>query len=180
MSQLNAAGEYVTLYDPITGATDGHGRRAEPTPEEQLNRSFNLRQAFEDVKDDMLVDIAGFEASVIKPGSDARDYIQPLRRTIKKRENKRLDYEKCQEKVKKLQRKPGKSAKEDAQIHKAEDELARATEVGTRSRPIWRCPQVGANLCSIRVRRSSKSRTTTSRSRCHPSYTQYSISCLRY
>lgn len=181
MSQLNAAGEYVTLYDPITGATDGHGRRAEPTPEEQLSRSFNLRQAFEDVKGDMLVDIAGFEASVIKPGSDARDYIQPLRRTIKKRENKRMDYEKCQEKVKKLQRKPGKSAKEDNQIHKAEDELARATEVGTHA--ISAHPalsQVGANLCSVRVRRSSKSRTTTSRSRCRPSYTQCSISCLRY
>lgn len=135
ISQLGTAGEYVTLYDPITGATDGHGRRAEPTPELQLNRTFNLRQTCEDAKDEMLTEIQGFEAAIIRPGTDARDHIQPLRKTIKKRENKRLDYEKCAEKVKKLQRKPGKSAKDDAAMHKAEDELARATEVGDTFRP---------------------------------------------
>ncbi|KAL2108664.1 hypothetical protein VUR80DRAFT_3531 [Thermomyces stellatus] len=128
VSQLDTAGEYVTLYDPITGATDGHGRRAEPTPELQLNRTFNLRQAFEDTKDDMLAEIKSFEAGVIRPGTDARNHIQPLRRTINKREKKRLNYEYCSEKVKKLQRKPGKSARDDAAMHKAEDELARATE----------------------------------------------------
>ena len=134
VSQLGTAGEYVTLYDPITGATDGHGRRAEPTPELQLSRTFNLRQALEDSKDDILAEIQAFEAGVIRPGSDAREFIQPLRKTIKKRENKRADYEKCADKVKKFQRKPGKSAKDDAAMHKAEDELARATEVRTRER----------------------------------------------
>lgn len=132
ITQLNTAGEYVTLYDPITGASDGHGRRTEPTPELQLNRTFNLRQAFEDSKPDILTEIQAFEAGIIRPGTDARDHIQPLRKTIKKRENKRLDYEKCAEKVKKLQRKPGKSAKDDAAMHKAEDELTRATEVRCR------------------------------------------------
>lgn len=129
MTQLGAASEYVTLYDPIVGASDGHGRRAEPTPEPLLIRSFNLRQAYADIKDDMVAELSAFEAGVVKPGSDARDAIQPIRRTIKKRENKRLDYEKQQEKVKKLQRKPGKSAKEDALMHKAEEDLERLSEV---------------------------------------------------
>lgn len=131
VTQLGTAGEYVTLYDPITGATEAQGRRAEPAPELQLTRTFNLQQAFETTKDEIFTELQAFEAGVIRPGTDARDHIGPLRKTIKKRENKRLDYEKCAEKVKKLQRKPGKSAKDDAAVHKAEDELARATEVRT-------------------------------------------------
>lgn len=135
MAQLGAATEYVTLYDPIVGASDGHGRRAEPTPEPLLIRSFNLRQAYSDIKDDLVSEMAAFDLDVIKPGNDARDAIQPLRRTIKKRENKRLDYEKQQEKTQKLQRKPGKSVKEDLQMQKAEEDLQRLEEVG-KSNPI--------------------------------------------
>ncbi|CAI4218379.1 unnamed protein product [Parascedosporium putredinis] len=120
MAQLGAATEYVTLYDPIVGASDGHGRRAEPTPEPLLIRSFNLRQAYSDIKDDLVSEMAAFDSDVIKPGNDARDAIQPLRRTIKKRENKRLDYEKQQEKTQKLQRKPGKSTeKPETKHHKS-------------------------------------------------------------
>ena len=145
VTQLGTAGEYVTLYDPIHGATEGGARRSEPAPELQLNRTFNLQRAFEETKDEILTEIQSFEAGVIRPGTEARDSIGPLRKTIKKRENKRIDYERCAEKVKKLQRKPGKSARDDAAVHKAEDELARATEVGdTRSAP----SPIPANLCS--------------------------------
>ncbi|MBE3048307.1 hypothetical protein IMZ48_38545 [Candidatus Bathyarchaeota archaeon] len=140
LSQLGTAAEYVTLYDPISGASDasdgaGPGRRQAAAPELQLTRTFNLRQTLEDNKDELLAEIQTIEAGVIRPGTDARDHIGPLRKTIKKRENKRLDYERCAEKVKKLQRKPGKSAKDDMAMHKAEDELARATEVGAQSTP---------------------------------------------
>jgi amphiphysin len=128
-SQLNTASEFATLYDPIAGASDGHGGRSQPTPELQLTRTFNLRTAFEGAKNDIIADISAFESHVIKPGSDARDFIQPIRKTIKRREAKRLDFEKCQEKARKLQRKPGKSAKEDAQMHKVEEELAHLSEV---------------------------------------------------
>jgi amphiphysin len=143
MTQLGAATEYVTLYDPIVGATDGHGRPAEPTPEMQLVRTFNLRKAYDDLKDDMVAEIAAFDTHVIRPVTDARESIQPLRKTIKKRENKRLDYEKCQEKYRKLQRKPGKSAKEDAQMHKHEEELHRLSEVSLHSQLRSCTPETG-------------------------------------
>jgi hypothetical protein len=124
LSQLAIVTEYYTLYDPIVGASDGHGRDAVTTPELQLHRTFNLRQAYEDLKSELMEEIGQIEERIIKPATDARDCIAPIRRTIKKRENKRLDVERCQDKVNKLQRKVSKTPKEESTLGKAEDELA--------------------------------------------------------
>lgn len=122
--------EYDGLYDPIVGASDGHGRQAAPTPQAQLERTFKLKTAYTELKTEMVGELAMVEDYILKPATDARDCIAPIRKTIKKRENKRLDYEKLQDKALKLQRKPGKTPKEDAALAKAEVEVARAAEVG--------------------------------------------------
>ncbi|KAI1181057.1 hypothetical protein F4777DRAFT_525703 [Nemania sp. FL0916] len=77
---------------------------------------------------DLLEELELIEARVVKPASSAREYIDPMRKTIKKRENKRLDYEKVQDKTTKLQRKAGKTSKEEASLAKLEAELARVAE----------------------------------------------------
>ena len=92
-TQFSIVREYEGLYDPIVGATDGYGRPAVQTPELQLHRTYTLREAYGTLKDDLADEIAAIDSRVIQPATTARDYIQPIRRTIKKRENKRLDYE---------------------------------------------------------------------------------------
>lgn len=124
LSQLAIVTEFYTLYDPIVGASDGHGRDSVATPELQLNRTFNLRQAYEDLKNELMEEIGQIEERIIKPATDARDCIAPIRKTIKKRENKRLDLERCQDKVNKLHRKVSRTPKEESALGKAEDELA--------------------------------------------------------
>ncbi|KAH8884220.1 hypothetical protein GQ53DRAFT_731028 [Thozetella sp. PMI_491] len=127
-AQLQAVAEFEGLYDPIVGATDGHGRPSVPTPELQLHRTFKLKEAYAELKTELLEEVAVIEERVIKPASDARDYIAPIRKTIKKREAKRIDYEKCQEKVNKLHKKTGKTAKDDAALVKAQDEMTRVAD----------------------------------------------------
>lgn len=129
LTQFGIVREYEGLYDPIVGAYDGHGRPTVQTPELQLHRTFKLREAYAALRDDLVDEISEIDTRVIQPATTARDYIQPIRRTIKKRENKRLDYEKVQEKVAKLQRKSGRSAKEDGQLAKAEVEMTNLEEV---------------------------------------------------
>jgi hypothetical protein len=121
-SQLQAVSEYEALYDPIVGASDGHGRETIPTPELQLHRTFKLKEAYAELKSEILEEIASIDVRVLRPAQDARDCIQPIRKTIKKRENKRLDLEKCMDKVAKLQRKHNRTPKEDSQLSKTEDE----------------------------------------------------------
>jgi hypothetical protein len=124
--------EYEALYDPIVGASDGQtARRAVQTPELQLQRTFNLKKAYTELHAELIEEIALIDDHVMKPAADARDSIAPIRKTIKKREDKRLDYEKTQEKTLKLQRKPGRTPKEDAAFAKADAEMSRAAEVRT-------------------------------------------------
>jgi regulator of replication initiation timing len=128
LSQLAIVTEYYTLYDPIVGASDGHGRDTVPTPDLQLNRTFQLRKAYEALKNELMDEIGQIEERIIKPATDARDCIAPIRKTIKKRETKRLDLEKCQDKVNKLQRKGSRTPKEESALGKAEDELAQLAD----------------------------------------------------
>ena len=128
-TQLAVVTEYEGLYDPIVGATDGHGREMLPTPELQLRRTFKLRECYAELKSEMLQEISEIEPRVIRPATDARDCIQPIRKSIKKRENKRLDYEKAQDKVNKLHKKSSRTPKEDSQMAKAEQDMANLGEV---------------------------------------------------
>ncbi|KAI2604955.1 uncharacterized protein GGS25DRAFT_502744 [Hypoxylon fragiforme] len=128
MAQLGIVTEYDSLWDPIVGATDGHGRPAMPTADLQLERTLRLKEAYTELKAELLEEVGLIESTIIRPAMDARECIAPLRKTIKKRENKRLDFEKCQEKANKLQRKPARTPKEDATLAKAEAEVARAAE----------------------------------------------------
>ncbi|ROT37513.1 SH3 domain signaling protein [Sodiomyces alkalinus F11] len=112
--------EYAELYDPPVGELE---RPTRPTPVLQVKRTFGLREAYNELKSDLLQEVAGIDVQVIRPATDALEFIQPMRKTIKKRENKRLDYEKAQDKVKKLQKKTSRTTKEDAALSKAESEM---------------------------------------------------------
>ncbi|KAF6839999.1 sh3 domain signaling protein [Colletotrichum musicola] len=120
--------EYEGLYDPIVGASEGHGRHSITTTQQQLDRTFKLCEAYSELKDELIQEVTAIDNQVIRPATEARDYLQPIRKTIKKRENKRLDYEKAQEKFKKLQKKTGKTPKDEAQLSKAEYEMSCASE----------------------------------------------------
>ncbi|KAH6630103.1 hypothetical protein B0J18DRAFT_454403 [Chaetomium sp. MPI-SDFR-AT-0129] len=127
-TQLQIVTEYEGLYDPIAGASDGQSRHAVPTPELQLERTFKLKEAYAELNTELSGEMGLIEEHILKPATDARASIAPIRKTIKKRENKRLDYEKAQDKALKLQRKPGRNAKDEAALAKANAELSRAGE----------------------------------------------------
>ncbi|GAP89930.1 putative SH3 domain signaling protein [Rosellinia necatrix] len=127
-TQLGVVAEYDGLWDPIVGASEGLGRQAAPTPQLQLEQTLRLKEVYTELKTDILEELEFIEARVVKPASSAREYLDPMRKTIKKRENKRLDYEKVQDKTTKLQRKPGKTPKDEASLAKLEAELARLSE----------------------------------------------------
>ncbi|KAK3367165.1 hypothetical protein B0T24DRAFT_384452 [Lasiosphaeria ovina] len=127
-SQLQIVTEYDNLYDPIVGASDGHGRVLSQTPQLQLERTFKLKEAYAELRTELNGEVAMIEERIVKPATEARDCIAPIRKTIKKRENKRVDYEKLQDKATKLQRKGSRTPKEDAALAKAEDDSARAAD----------------------------------------------------
>lgn len=120
---------FEELYNPIVGAGDGHGRDPVMTSRPQLDRTSKLKDVYTDLKTDLLEEVNMMESRVIKPATEAKDYIQPIRKVIKKRENKRLDWERYIDKVNNYQRKVKRTDRENAALVKAEEELAKAAEV---------------------------------------------------
>lgn len=100
------------------------------TSEAQLDRTAKLKVVYADLKTDLLEEVAMMDARIIKPATDAKDFLQPLRKTIKKRENKRVDWERYIDKVNNLQSKKLKRTdRENAALAKAEEDLAGAADV---------------------------------------------------
>jgi amphiphysin len=60
---------------------------------------------------------------------DAKDYIQPIKKTIKKRDNKRLDYERYQDKVSSVHKNSKGTEKENIALARSEEDLSRAADV---------------------------------------------------
>jgi hypothetical protein len=73
--------------------------------------------------------LAGRSSRVIRPATDAKEYITPIRKTIKKRENKRLDWERYTDKVNSLSKKLKRSDRDNAALARAEEDLAKAADV---------------------------------------------------
>jgi amphiphysin len=120
---------FEELYNPIVGATDGHGHPPVMTPQQQLDRTLRLKEAYAELKTDLLEEVNLMEARVISPATDAKESIQPIKKTIKKRENKRLDWERYIDKVNHASKKLKRTDRENAALAKAEEELAKAADV---------------------------------------------------
>lgn len=53
-------------------------------------RTAKLSQGYEELKTDLLEEVNMADARIIKPASEARDWIQPLKKVIKKREDRKV------------------------------------------------------------------------------------------
>ena len=129
--QLGTVSGFEELYNSIVGTSDGHGNEPVMTPQLQLDRTSKLKEAYTELKTDLMEEVIMMDVRVIKPATDAKDYIQPIRKTIKKRENKRLDWERYIDKVNHASKKMKRTDRENAALAKAEEELAKAADVGT-------------------------------------------------
>lgn len=126
---MDTVSAYEELYNPIVGTSDEHRDDPALTPQHLLDRTVKLKETFTELKTELLDEVIMMDSRVIRPAMDAKEYLQPLRKTIKKRENKRLDWERYIDKVNTAQRKLKRTDRENAALAKAEEELGRAADV---------------------------------------------------
>jgi amphiphysin len=130
--QLGLASTFEELYRPIVGTSDGHRDNPVLTPQEQLDRTARLKDVCLALKTDLMEEVIMMDSRVIRPATDAKELLQPLRKMIKKRENKRMDWERYIDRVNNASKKVGRSDRENAALAKAEEELGRASDVSLR------------------------------------------------
>jgi amphiphysin len=117
-----------------------------------------LTEVYTALKTDLLEEVMMMDARIIKPATEAKEYLQPIRKTIKKRENKRLDWERYIDKVNSGSKKMKRSDRENAALAKAEEDLSKASDVSS-----IRLPHPSILTSS----RHLKLQTTTSERRSH-------------
>lgn len=79
------------MYAPIVGAADSyHGHQPVDTPEGTITRTVRLREEYEELKKDLMEEVNMVEEKLIKPAMDARDSLSLMKKTIKKREDRKV------------------------------------------------------------------------------------------
>ncbi|KIV90790.1 hypothetical protein PV10_05398 [Exophiala mesophila] len=121
--------EFETIYAPIIGAGDDyHGHIPQDTPDHLVRRTNRIKADYEELKKDLTQDLTQVEDQVIRPAQTARDHLLSMKKTIRKREDKKLDFERYQSRVDSASKKTKRSERETAALAKAQSDLSTATD----------------------------------------------------
>ena len=84
---------FMTMYSPIIGANEEHSRH-EPviTPPNIMERTIRLQTAYDDLRTDLLEEVSLVDSRIIKPAQDAKDCVQPMKKVIRKRGDRKVRY----------------------------------------------------------------------------------------
>ncbi|KAF2400686.1 hypothetical protein EJ06DRAFT_542856 [Trichodelitschia bisporula] len=128
--QAAMAGDYDTIVMPIIASSDGRddGKYSD-TPVSTLERTQALRQAYAELKEDMSGEIGMVDQRIVEPAKDARAAIKQYKKVIKKREDKKLDFERFKGRVESAEKKTRRTDKENMALMKSRMELETATTV---------------------------------------------------
>ncbi|TQS37553.1 hypothetical protein Golomagni_01967 [Golovinomyces magnicellulatus] len=124
--QLASTSMFKELYDPIMGTNERKGPEPIVTPVEKLDRVQKLQLVQRELKSDLLEEVKMIDCSIINPAVNTKELIQPLKKMIKKRENKRLDWEMYVNRVDGYLKKMKRTDRENTALTKAEEDAAQA------------------------------------------------------
>jgi hypothetical protein len=83
--------EFEGMYAPIVGAADSYsGHQPVHTPEDTVTRTAKLKEEYHELKNDLMDEVNSVEVKIIKPSLDTRDSLSLMRKTIKKREDRKV------------------------------------------------------------------------------------------
>ena len=80
------------MYNPIIGAGEGYsGHEPQVTPQSTLERVAKLQEQYVELKTDLLEEVNTVDEKLIRPATEGRDYIQPMKKVIKKRQDRKVN-----------------------------------------------------------------------------------------
>ncbi|RPB24338.1 hypothetical protein L211DRAFT_193221 [Terfezia boudieri ATCC MYA-4762] len=120
---------YVTLYEPIP-MPDGSARRVPvATSRDVMERTEAFVKIMQELKADLLEEVKLVEKTVVDPLTDIKKFMESVNKALKKRDNKKLDYERYYKEVEHLKKKRTRNDRENAVLAKAEANLEAATTI---------------------------------------------------
>ncbi|OTA20266.1 hypothetical protein BTJ68_14934 [Hortaea werneckii EXF-2000] len=128
--QYDAAEAFASIYKPIEchPAPEPGVQRSQPaeTPQSYLQKCLGLQKLYSDLKDDLRQEIGMIDHKLVRPAEEARAALKGLHKTLKHRENMKLDYERYLSRAEHARKKEMRTAKEEANLATAESNLAQS------------------------------------------------------
>ncbi|KAL8987266.1 MAG: hypothetical protein Q9177_003505 [Variospora cf. flavescens] len=85
-AQQRLAYDFQEMYAPIVGSSDDtNGHEGKETPRTTMMRAVKLQQSHAELKNDLLEEVNMVDSRIIRPAMDAKDHIQPLKKVMKRR-----------------------------------------------------------------------------------------------
>lgn len=91
-----------------------------------MNKCLALQKIYAELARDLQQEINMVQNRLVTPAEQAREHLKPLKKTLKHRENTKLDYERYLSRTEHAQKKQTRSMKEEAALAKHESDLAQA------------------------------------------------------
>lgn len=126
--QYDISEALVTLYKPIDATGDAGERRHrdEQTPANYMQKSLGLQKEYSDEKTDLAQEITLITDKLLHPAEEAKQRTKLLQKTLKHRENMKLDYERYTSRVENARKKQARSAKDEQNLQTHEANLAQS------------------------------------------------------
>ena len=82
---------FQSIYAPIIGAGEEYeGHVPVTTDEHTMARTAKLQTTYEELRTELLEELNVVDKRIIQPATDAKTYLQPLKKVIKKREDRKV------------------------------------------------------------------------------------------
>ena len=90
-AQHRLISDFQAMYSPIATSEDIPSSH-EPviTPWSTMQRTVKLQEAYAELKIDLLEEVNKIDIRLVKPAMEAKDHIQPMKKIIKKREDRKV------------------------------------------------------------------------------------------
>ena len=125
--QYDASEAFADLYKPIEPANDPEsGRQPVETPARYMQKCLGLQKEYSDEKNDLAQEIEMIQTKLLRPAEEAKQRTKLLHKTLKHRENMKLDYERYLSRAEHVRKKETRTAKEEMALATHEANLAQA------------------------------------------------------
>ncbi|KAJ5234083.1 Protein hob1 [Penicillium citrinum] len=126
--QIEFSKAIAELYKPISGrASDPNSYQFEGNPE-GIQACEDYEAIVRDLQEALSPELEMIESRVISPADQLLEVIKVIRKVAVKRDHKKLDFDRHNASLKKLQDKKDKNIKDEKALYKAENEVEQATQ----------------------------------------------------
>ncbi|KAM4066029.1 BAR domain-containing protein [Hirsutella rhossiliensis] len=116
------------IYKPISGrVSDPDSIKPEGNPE-GIRACEEYEAIVKELQETLAPELEMIDSRVIRPANELLDVIKVIRKTVVKREHKKLDYDRHRLALKKLQDKKDRTPKDEKALWKAESDMEQATQ----------------------------------------------------